>query len=189
GMIQPGVEVIDGAGEVTSTLTDEVKRRLYAPKISSRQLMGGEELAASLLRGCWFYFPSICWRTDAIQKVNFRDHLKIILDLALVIDLLELGEELVVDPTVCFQYRRHAVSLSAADAVSGTRFTEARNYFIDTAERLDARGWHHASRAARRYLSSRLHACTLLPSAVLAGNKDGVRTLARHAFGPGRRSG
>jgi glycosyltransferase involved in cell wall biosynthesis len=188
GMIQPGVEVINGAGEVTRTLADEMKRRLYAPKIKSRQLMGGEDLATSLLRGCWFYFPSICWRTDAIKKVNFRDDLTVIQDLALVVDLLELGEQMVVDPIVCFQYRRHAVSLSAAAAVAGTRFTEARNYFLDTSERLEARGWTRASRVARRYLSSRLHACTLLPAAVRAGNTQGARSLARHAFGPGRRS-
>jgi GT2 family glycosyltransferase len=188
GMIQPGVEVINGEGKVTSTLADEMKRRLYAPKMKSRQLMGGEELAASLLRGCWFYFPSICWRTDAIQKVNFRDDLSVIQDLALVIDLLQLGEQMVVDPTLCFQYRRHAVSLSSAGAVAGTRFTEARNYFLDTSERLEARGWTRASRAARRHLSSRLHACTLLPAAVRVGNKEGLRSLVRHAFGPSRQS-
>jgi glycosyltransferase involved in cell wall biosynthesis len=188
GMIQPGVEVINGAGEVTNSLVDEMKRRLYAPRLKSRQLLSGEELAASLLRGCWFYFPSICWRTDAIQQVNFRDDLSVIQDLALVIDLIQLGEQMVVDPTLCFQYRRHAVSLSAAGAVSGTRFTEARDYFVDISERLEERGWHRASRAARRYLSSRLHACTLLPAAVRAGNKEGARSLARHAFGPARRS-
>jgi glycosyltransferase involved in cell wall biosynthesis len=188
GMIQPGVEVINGAGEVTTTLADEVKRRLYAPKIQGRQLMGGEELATSLLRGCWFYFPSICWRTDAIRKVNFREGLEVIQDLALVIDLIQLGEQMAVDSTVCFQYRRHAVSLSAAGALAGTRFTEARNYFLDAAEQMKSQGWSRASRVAHRYMASRLHACTLLPAAVRSGNKEGIRNLTRHAFGPSRRS-
>ena len=186
-MVQPGVEVIDSAGAVVRTLTDTVKRRLYQPKITSRQLMTGEELAASLLRGCWFYFPSICWRTDAIQKVNFRDDLYVIQDLALVIDLLQLGESMAVDPVVCFQYRRHAVSVSAAGAVSGTRFTEARRYFAETADNLAAHGWPRAARASRRYLSSRMHALTLLPGALRAGSRSGLANLARHAFGPARR--
>jgi hypothetical protein len=187
-MIQPGVEVINAAGDVVHTLADEVKRRLYAPKVDGRRLMGGEELATSLLRGCWFYFPSICWRTDAIRKVNFRDNLDIIQDLALVIDLIQSGEQMAVDTTVCFQYRRHSVSLSAAGALAGTRFTEARNYFLDAADQMAAQGWTRAARASRRYLASRLHACTLLPAAVRAGNKEGIRNLSRHAFGPSRRS-
>src|SRR5687768_13579118 len=51
GMIQPGVAVIDEHGRPVKALADEVKRRLYAPKVTDRRLMGGEELAASLLRG------------------------------------------------------------------------------------------------------------------------------------------
>jgi glycosyltransferase involved in cell wall biosynthesis len=187
-MIQPGVEIINSVGEVTNTLADGVKRRLYAPKISSRELMGGEELATSLLRGCWFYFPSICWRTDAIRKVNFREDLDIIQDLALVIDLIQLGENMAVDATVCFQYRRHTVSVSAAGALAGTRFTEARNYFVDVSERMNAHGWPRAARIAKRYLASRLHACSLLPAAIRARHKAGIRNLSRHAFGPSRRS-
>lgn len=186
-MIQPGVEVIDSAGQVTHTLADAVKKYLYQPRVTTRRLMSGQPLAASLLRGAWFYFPSICWRTDAIQKVNFRDDLHVIQDLALVVDLLQLGEAMALDPTVCFQYRRHAVSVSAAGAMSGTRFTEARGYFVETAAELRAHGWPRAARASRHYLSSRMHACTLLPAAIRSRNREGLVTLARHAFGPARR--
>jgi glycosyltransferase involved in cell wall biosynthesis len=187
-MVQPGVEVIDGSGKVITTLADQVKQRLYFPKVKTSTVMGGEELAASLLRGCWFYFPSICWRTDAIRKVNLREDLTVIQDLAMVIDLLRLGEQMAIDTDLCFQYRRHAVSVSAARALTGTRFTEARNYFVEVSEQLEEVGWHRAARAARLHLSSRLHACTLLPGAVLSGNGTGVRNMARHAFGPSRRS-
>ena len=187
-MIQPGVEVIDGTGKVINTLADQVKQRLYFPKIDSRALMGGEELATSLLRGCWFYFPSICWRTDAIRKVNLREDLKVIQDLALVIDLLRIGEQMAVDTTVCFQYRRHTVSVSAAGALEGTRFTEARNYFVEVSEQLRKDGWLRAARVAKRYVASRLHACTLLPAAVRVRHTRGIRSLTRHAFGPSRRS-
>jgi GT2 family glycosyltransferase len=185
-MVQPGVEVIDGRGEVTTTLVDQMKRRLYAPKITGRTLMEGEDLAASLLRGNWLYFPSICWRTEAVRKVNFRPELKTIQDLALVIDLIRLGGTLAIDPTVCFRYRRH-LSASAAEALAGTRFTEARHYFVDVADGMRAHGWPRAARAARRYLSSRLHAATLLPTALRSRNGAGLRALLRHAVGPARR--
>ncbi|MFD9125785.1 glycosyltransferase family 2 protein [Kitasatospora sp. NPDC059571] len=184
GMVQPGVEVIDGSGAVVSGLVDTTKRRLYAPSVQGRRLLGGEELATSVLRGNWLYFPSICWRGEALREVNFRDGLSVIQDLALVVDLLERGEQLLVDNTATvFQYRRHAVSESSVQAFSGTRFTEAERYFAEVAERMAARGWHRAAAAARFHSASRLHALTMLPGALRRGQRDGARRLARHAFG------
>jgi hypothetical protein len=185
-MVQPGVQIINGKGEPSTSLADQAKRYLYAPKVTARRLLGGEKLATSLLRGNWLYFPSICWRTDAVRLVNFREHLSVIQDLALIIDLIRLGEQLVVDPTRCFQYRRHAVSVSSAGALAGSRFVEARAYFVDTSEQLYKDGWPRAARAARRYLSSRLHAVTMLPGAVRARQTAAVKALARHAFGRAR---
>ncbi|MCX5212381.1 glycosyltransferase [Kitasatospora sp. NBC_00240] len=189
GMVQPGVEVIDGNGVVGSSLADATKRRIYAPNVAGRRVMGGEELAASVLRGNWLYFPSICWKGDALRAVNFRDDYSVIQDLALVVDLLELGEQMVIDTTTTvFQYRRHAVSESSVQAFSGTRFTEAERYFAAVAERMDARGWPKAARAARFHSASRLHALTMLPGALRRGQRDGARTLARHALTQGQRT-
>jgi GT2 family glycosyltransferase len=186
-IVQPGVEVIDGTGRVVRTLADEVKKRLYAPRLTARRAMGGEELATSLLRGDWLYFPSICWRSDAVKKLDFRPGLEMIQDLALVIDLIQAGERMAVDPTICFQYRRHKISTSAVGAVAGTRFTEAREYFLDAADQMAQHGWPRAARASRWYVSSRLHAITLMPTAVRTGNMAGLRNLTRHALGPSRR--
>ncbi|MFE9464797.1 glycosyltransferase family 2 protein [Streptomyces virginiae] len=187
GMVQPGVEVIDGTGQVTQGLADNTKKRLYAPQVKGRRLMGGEELAASVLRGNWLYFPSIAWRGEVLRKVNFRDDYSVIQDLALVVDLLEGGEQMVIDnTTTVFQYRRHAVSESSVQAFSGTRFAEAERYFSAVAARMDARGWPKAARAARFHSASRLHALTMLPGALRSGNKAGARTLAKHAFTSGQ---
>ncbi|CAL9514635.1 hypothetical protein SUDANB120_03718 [Streptomyces sp. enrichment culture] len=189
GMVQPGVEVIDGEGRPAQGLADQAKRRLYAPQVDGRRVMGGEELATSVLRGNWLYFPSICWRGDALRKINFRDEYSVIQDLALVVDLLEAGEDMVIDEsTTVFRYRRHAVSESSVQAFSGTRFTEAERYFSAVAARMDARGWHKAAKAARFRSASRLHAITMLPGALRRGNRDGLRTLARHAFTAGQRA-
>ncbi len=180
GMVQPGVEVIDENGAAVGGLADTVKRRIYAPAVDRRRLMGGEELATSVLRGNWLYFPSICWRSEAVKAVNFRDGLSVIQDLALVVDLLQRGEQMVVDTEVVFQYRRHAVSESSLQAFSGTRFTEAERYFRDVAERLDEQGWKRAASAARFHSASRLHALTMLPGAVKRGQWAGSRALVGH---------
>jgi GT2 family glycosyltransferase len=187
GIIQPGVEVIDGAGRVVNTIADQAKARIYLPRFTGTVLMGGEELAASLLRGCWFYFPSLCWRTEAMKKVSFRPDLHIIQDLAIVIDLIEAGATMVLSDELAFQYRRHDASVSSAEAVAGKRFAEARRYFVGASVQMEALGWPKAAKAARRYTASRLHAVTLLPSALKARSVPGVRNLVRHAFLPAPR--
>jgi hypothetical protein len=188
GLIQPGVQVIDGAGEPATGLADAIKWRLYAPKPivhgEGPVLLEGQELALSLLRGNWLYFPSLCWRTDAIAAVGFRKDLKVIQDLALIIELVERGEQLLADATVCFEYRRHAGSESSQQALDGDRFDEARRFFLDTAERLGQRGWADAARAARRHRSARLHALTLVPTALRQRRADAALRLVRYGASP-----
>jgi GT2 family glycosyltransferase len=183
GMVQPGVEVIDEHGNPVKGLADEVKKRLYRPKVTGRRLMGGEELATSLLRGNWLYFPAMTWRTEAIKSVGFRAELRTTQDLALELELIERGEQMVLDSTVCFRYRRHLESVSSKMALDGDRFTEERALFLWMAERMRAKGWRRAARAASGHSASRLHALTLLPTAMRGGQRDVARALAKHAFG------
>ncbi|MFJ6484031.1 MULTISPECIES: glycosyltransferase family 2 protein [unclassified Streptomyces] len=180
-MIQPGVQVIGTDGLPYDTLGDRTKRKLYAPKGPGRALLGGEELATSLLRGNWLYFPSICWRTEAVKRFGFRTDLGVIQDLALVVDLLVAGESLATTPEVCFSYRRHAESESSAKAFTGHRFEEAKRFFVETANRLDRHGWPRAAKVSRLHLSSRLHAITLLPGAAIKAGRPGVSAMLRHA--------
>ncbi len=180
-MIQPGVQVIGTDGLPFDTLGDRTKRKLYAPKGPGRALLGGEELATSLLRGNWLYFPSICWRTESIKRFGFRTDLGVIQDLALVVDLLVAGETLATTPEVCFSYRRHAESESSAKAYTGHRFEEAKRFFVETADRLDRHGWPRAAKVSRLHLSSRLHALTLLPGAARKAGRPGVSAMLRHA--------
>ncbi|MGH3898540.1 MAG: glycosyltransferase family 2 protein [Pseudonocardiaceae bacterium] len=183
-IVQPGVQVIDEYGAPARGLVDAAKRLLYAPRVGVRTELGGEELAASLLRGNWLYFPSVAWRSAAGREVGFREGLNVVQDLALVLDLVERGARMVVDPEVCFFYRRHRASDSSWRALDGSRFVEERAFFLEEAARMQSRGWHRAARIARRHTSSRLNALTLLPTAARKRHRSGMRALARHAFGP-----
>jgi glycosyltransferase involved in cell wall biosynthesis len=181
GIIQPGVRVIDGDGNEARTLVDEAKRLVYTPRFDHRLSLAGEDLAVSLLRGDWLYFPSICWRSSALKGIRFRPELRVIQDLALLMELVVRGERLVADRTVAFCYRRHDASESSSTAFDGSRFTEAGAYFAEVAERMAAHGWHRAARVARLHVSSRIFALTTLPRALRA--RSGVRQLVRHALG------
>ncbi|QQQ79838.1 glycosyltransferase family 2 protein [Saccharothrix sp. 6-C] len=182
-VVQAGVEVIDRDGNVVKPLTDRVKRNLYAPDTSTPKVMAGEDLVVSLLRGNWTYFPSLCWRREALKDLGFRPGLSVVLDLALMLDLLERGGRLVVVPDLCFQYRRHDASVSSSLASLGGRFTEEHDFFLDVADHMQHIGWHRAAKAARLHLSSRLHALLMLPGAVTSRQTASAKLLVRHAFG------
>jgi glycosyltransferase involved in cell wall biosynthesis len=181
---QPGVEVIDSLGRVRRPLPDRVKDR-YRPAVSGAIELSGEQVATSLLRGNWTYFPSICWRTAVLREHGFRSDLHVVLDLALQIDIVLDGNTLVLDSEPTFQYRRHSASVSSWKANDGSRFLEERSFFLSTAARLRARGWPTAARAATHHYSSRLNALTRVPAAIAAGSGSGIRSLLTHTFGTG----
>lgn len=180
-IVQPGVEVIDERGEVVAPLADRVKQRLVRPRADGPRLLGGERLAASLLRGNWMYWPSLAFRREALQAFDFRDELELIQDLGLVLDMVGAGHALLLEPTVCFRYRRHGGSASNADLLDGRRFAGERAYFAAAAAQMAQRGWPRAARAARWHWTSRLNALSLLPVALRRRRSVGM--LLRHAVG------
>lgn len=178
-IFQPGVVVIDGGGAQAHGLVDRVKG-LYRPGGHGPRVLSGEQLACSLLRGAWMYFPSLGWRAEAIKGIGFREGYDVVQDLCLTMDVAMKGGSLLLDDELAFMYRRFAGSDSSVRALSGTRFDEERRFFTTMASEMDALGWAGAARVARWHLSSRLHAGTLLLRATKARNWTGVRNLARH---------
>ncbi len=181
GVVQPGVKVIDEHGGMVSPLGDRIKRRLM-PRTTAPTELGGEDVMSSLLRGNWTYFPSLCWRREAIIAIGFRPQFNVVQDLALLIDLLRAGHTLTVSPEPAFRYRRHGGSDSAIKTIGGARFDEELAYYRTIAAELSAEGRHRAARAARRHITSRLHAGMLVPAALAQRDWPAARRLVRHAF-------
>jgi len=184
-MVQPGVRVVDETGTPSAGLADTVKQRLLRPRGDGRTVLSGEPLATSLLHGNWLYWPSIAFRRNAVEEIGFRVELPIIQDFALELDLVAHGGTLVVDPTVCFLYRRHAGSASSTTLVDGSRFADERAYYAMAVEQMRALGWTSAERAARARLTSRAHAVSLLPGVVARRQWSAARRLVRHAVARG----
>jgi glycosyltransferase involved in cell wall biosynthesis len=182
-IIQPGVSVIDEAGHQAKPLTDVVKQHLVMPRGCGPRLVGGEDLAVSLLHGDWLYWPSLAFRRERIRKFDFRDGFPVIQDLALVMDMVLDGAMLLIEPEVCFVYRRHTTSASGAKLLDGSRFDGERDYFELAARLCDAKGWRRAGRAARLRLTSRAHALLFVPYALRQGKRDTLKRLVGHAFG------
>lgn len=187
-VVQPGVRVIDDAGLAVRPLGDRVKS-LLAPRGEGTVVLSGEDLASSLVRGNWAYFPSLCWRRDAIQRRGYAVGMEVVLDLQLLLELVLAGESLAFTTDETFCYRRHPASVSSQTAVSVSRFHEEADLLDAMAVRFEGRGWTRAARAAHRRLASRMHAASRLPHALKRRDHRAVRRLARHVLsaGSGRR--
>jgi glycosyltransferase involved in cell wall biosynthesis len=182
-IIQPGVTVINEHGSPVNPVVDIVKQRVVKPRGTGARVVSSEPLAVSLLHGDWLYWPSLAFRRDKIQSFDFRDGLAVIQDLALIMDMVLAGAELLIEPEICFAYRRHTESASSAKLTDGSRFTGEREYLDFAARLCQAKGWSSAARAAKLRFTSRVHALALLPRAAMVGGMSPARTLVRHAFG------
>jgi glycosyltransferase involved in cell wall biosynthesis len=176
---QPNVTVIGDRGDAVLPLADRVKA-WYRPTRAEAVELSGEDLAVSLLRGNWTYFPSICWRTETVRTYGFDSAFEVVLDLALQIDIVLGNGTMVLLPDHEFRYRRHEGSVSSWTARDGTRFDEERAFFLQTSRKLRTRGWNRAARVAATHYSSRLNAATKLPSALAKRDRAGIGSLSRH---------
>lgn len=178
---QPGVQVIGASGDPIRPLPDMVKS-FYAPRGVLPRSVGGQELATSLARACWTYFPSICWRRSTLITYPFDSHLQVALDLDLQLRIAEARGAVAIDDRVTFEYRRHDKSVSAWSANDGSRFLEEREVLERAAARARELGWGGTRRAARIRLSSRLSAATRLLPALRSRDGRGLRLILRHVF-------
>jgi len=181
-VIQPGVEVIDEAGGLHLPLVDRLKG-YHRFRGAGVRTFAGEQLATSLLRGNWTYFPSLVWRVEVLRQHRFRPDLVVAPDLVMLLDITADGGSLVLDEATVFQYRRHRHSVSSAAATDGSRFAEEHGVFIEQADRFARMGWKRAAGAARAHVSSRLNALTRVPAAIANGDGHGLRMLVSHAAG------
>lgn len=180
-VIQPGAQVIDEHGSVIRPLADRVKRSVLTPRGGER-VLAGEQMATSLLRGDWLYWPSLTFRTETLRRIDFREGLPIIQDLALLIDIAFDGGALVYTPELAFSYRRHGSSASQKTLLDGRRFRDERSYYKLARELAKKRGWRRTARVARVRLLGRLHAVTEVPGVLRHGDSAGLKSTLAHIF-------
>lgn len=181
-IIQPGTKVIDEHGQEGQTLPDWAKTKLVMPRSTQPKLLSGEQLATSLLTGDWLYWPSIAFKRDRLKGIDFNPDLKITHDLAFVMDMVFAGEKLLLDPTICFAYRRHTASASTGSLLDGRRFTDERQYFKIAKMQAKAANWPKAERAARWHLTSRANGIWTILNCLVQGKWQHVPTLIKHVF-------
>ena len=179
--VQPGVRVIDEGGAPHLPLGDRLKDH-YRLDVGSPEVVGGEVLTESLMRGNWMYFPATCWHRPTIEPIGFEPTYRIVLDWWLQLQLLLQGDSALIDPEVTFEYRRHPFQVSTTSAFDVTRFHEEKALSLRMREIARRRGWSRAQRAATWHASSRLHALVTLGKLLRAGRVRGSGALLTHAL-------
>lgn len=184
--IHTGARVINTAGEPVDPLVDRVKLvTSIRPRPGQESVrVGGERLAASLLRGNWMYFPSVVFRRDWLVAHGFQPGYDVVQDLDLYLRILRDGGRAVLLGEPGIEYRRHAASVSSEQAQDGSRFAEERRFFAEAAAAMDAMGWSRAGWAARVHLTSRLHALLKVPGIARANQAATAARLLRTVVSP-----
>ncbi|MFJ4016222.1 glycosyltransferase [Microbacterium sp.] len=183
-VIQPGVQVIDERGAVVLPLVDRIKQRLLTPKGQGITVFNGPDMATTLIRGNWLYWPSLSLRVETLRRIDFTDDLAVIQDLALLMDIAFDGGTLAYTPPLAFSYRRHLASASQKTLLDGSRFLDERRYYRIARRSAAARGWSRTARTARVRLMSRLHGIAALPLVLRHGTARGVRSALAHVADP-----
>lgn len=161
--VAPRVTVIDAAGRPARTLPDTVKRWLWPRRLDRLE---GERGLQLLLRGQFFYCPSVSYRLDRLTLPAWSPRWSQVMDLELYARLLLGGGTIVLEPRSLFRYRRHAGTATEANSASLVRTAEETALCGELAREAAGRGWRAAARAGRWRVTVRLQALVRLAGLV-----------------------
>lgn len=167
-------EIIDGDGRPLRSLPDAVKR-IISPRRRGDLVVEGDRGLASLMRGQYVFCPTLAFRRAELGDLVFDDGWRMVLDLAMIAELLFTGRRLVGVPEVAYRYRRHGANESAKLTAEATRFAEEAAIHRSIAARAAGNGWPRTARMARAMPTVRLHALYRALGDVRRGDLAGAR--------------
>lgn len=150
-------EIIDGDGRPLRSLPDTIKR-VVSPRRHGDLVVEGDRGLASLMRGQYVFCPTLAFRRSELGDLEFDARWRMVLDLAMLAELLFAGRRLVGVPEVAYRYRRHGANESAKLTAEATRFAEEAAIHRRIVERAAAVGWPRTARMAAVMPTVRLHA-------------------------------
>ncbi len=152
-----GTEIIDGDSRPLRSLPDLVKH-VIKPRHPGDAVVEGDRGLASLMRGQYVFCPTLAFRRSELGPLAFDRRWRMVIDLAMLAELLFAGRRLVGIPEVAYRYRRHGANESAMLTAESTRFAEEEELHRLIAERAAGIGWTRAARMAAAMPTVRLHA-------------------------------
>src|SRR4051794_17472928 len=168
--VAPQVNVIDHDGKPARTLADTTKAMLWPRQLPT--VLQGDAGLAKLMRGQFFYCPSVSYRVGRLPGLRFDPRWRQVMDLDLYSRVLIEGGSIALVPDRVYRYRRHASTMTAANSRTLVRLEEETEVCREVAAVAHAKGWRRSARAGRLRLTVRLN-----------GFIECVKLIVRRQFG------
>jgi hypothetical protein len=173
--VAPGVTVIDQFGSPSRTVPDTVKNWLRPHQVD---FLEGERGLERLLRGQFFYCPSVSYRLSLLTLPAWNTRWQQVMDLELYSRVLLDGGQIRLEPTPLFRYRRHEESMTQLNSATFVRSEEETALCREVAAEASAMGWKRAARSGRLRITVRLQAAMRACLFLLHGRpRDAVHAL------------
>lgn len=179
--VAPRVTVIDADGRPARTLPDTVKAALWPRRLDE---LAGERGLQLLMRGQFFYCPSISYRLALLRLPAWDGVWEQVMDLDLYARVLLDGGSIHLERRQLFRYRRHEGSMTQINSATLVRTEEETHLCREVSARAAAMGWRRAARAGRVRASVRLQAAMRVGLALVHGRAGDATRAARLALKP-----
>jgi glycosyltransferase involved in cell wall biosynthesis len=153
--VAPRVTVIGRNGRPTRTLADSVKHMLWPNELPTT-LVGDHGLAL-LMRGLFFYCPSVSYRVSLLPELRFDSRWQQVMDVDLYARIVLEGGSIAMIPEDVYRYRRHGETMTAQNSRSLVRLAEEVAVSREVAAVATQIGWKRGARAARLRPTVRLN--------------------------------
>ncbi|RHW74896.1 glycosyltransferase [Colwellia sp. RSH04] len=150
-----GADIIDINSNKRFSFVDSVKG-IIRPNHGKIQVAGDKGLA-SLLKGCYIFCPSICYKTDIIKKYQFMPQWQMVLDLELYSRLLFNGYAFYGSNEKAYRYRRHANNQTAKLTKDFQRFDEEVRIYSAISKQAKKDNWSITEMVAENKRIIKLH--------------------------------
>jgi glycosyltransferase involved in cell wall biosynthesis len=149
------VVIINGYSKSIYSFVDQVKL-LIQPR-SKEVIIAGDQGLGSLLKGCFIFCPSICYKTEVIKEYKFLKQWIMVLDLDLYARLLVDGHKFLGSKELAYKYRRHDNNQTAKLTKNFERFNEEIRLYNEIAKTALAIGWNRTEGIARKKSIIKFH--------------------------------
>jgi glycosyltransferase involved in cell wall biosynthesis len=177
--VAPRVTVIGDKGQPIRTLGDAVKHMLWPRQLPTT--LTGDRGLARLMRGQFFYCPSVSYRVARLPEVHFDGRWRQVMDLDLYARVLLEGGSIVIVPERVYRYRRHDATMTAQNSRSLVRVAEEVALSREIADAARDRGWRDGARAARTRITVRLNGLLEAARLLIHGRLRGAAKAMRQA--------
>lgn len=160
------VALVDDQGQSTRSFADSVK--VWIEPNQQEYTLQGDQGLAQVLKGCFIYCPTMCYRSETIQQFGFSEHWGMVLDLELYARLLMAGKRIVGTRDVQFEYRRHNQSTTAKLTKNRIRFEEEWKLYQLLGDQAGTMAWRKTHNVAKLKLMLRLHVLFCAVKALVA---------------------